>query len=186
MVNIFGLKIDIIWLLILSEFLGGVIFGIAYFIYNKNRFDIYLCEKYLDTYRIKKKIKKKLEDKEFSWGKTNGFKIDFTYAIMDTRNKPVLYYNYLSAEPIKPFKDITNKIDSATFKILMDGKVLSHMGSRKNEKMLVYVIGGLILAIVIIGVYSLYNQQTLTNEIIRLTNRMINITMIKKDGIIIP
>lgn len=176
MIRIFGAYYNEIWLIIAFELLCGVFFAVGYWLYNRYRFTVYLCEPYLNTFKVKKKMKAKMSSEDFKWGNKTFF-IDFKYAISDSKNKPVLYYNYLSASPMQIFKDMSiTSMDSKTFNIATDGKVMQHLASKRLEKWYTYIIIALVLGMVIVVIYAMYNQSQMTNEFAKLTSRMINIT----------
>ena len=185
MIRIFGTYINEIWLIVGLEFFGGISFIIGYLIWNRYRFNVYICERYLDTWKVKKKLKAKMTDIEIKW-KDFGYIIDFTSAFIDSKNKPVLYYNFRGAKPIKLLTGMQIKEDSETFRIAMDGKIMRHMASKRMEKWYTYIILGLVVGMIVIGVYAMYNQQEMSFEIARLTDRMINMTLRNQNVVVVP
>jgi len=185
MINIFGYYFNEIIVFIMLECIACVVGVIGWVIYNKNRFDVYLCEKYLQTYKIKKKMKAKYTDIEIKW-KDKGYSIDFANAIIDVKGKPNLYYNYLDATPIMPLMGLKVRHDSATFKVAMDGNIMKHLSSRKMDKWYTYIILALVIGLVAIGGFALYQQQQSTIELANLANRMLNMTIANSNKIIIP
>jgi hypothetical protein len=172
---IFGLDIPAIYLIVGFEFLGAVAFMIGWFIYNKDKFQALLCEKFLNTYRIKKKIKISLTRTEFKWKNFN-YQIDFKHAIIDDKNKPILYYLYEGALPIKPIEGIETHIDAQTFKVLSDGKVMQHIGDRKMTKTYMYIIVAAVIMIGVVGIVGLVLMNQSNNNIIQLSKQFLNVT----------
>jgi hypothetical protein len=176
MIRILGNYYNEITIMIIMELTGGTLFFIGYWLYNRYRFMVYLCEPYLNTFKVKKKKKVLMSAESFNW-KDKEYFIDFNYAIADNKNKPLLYYNYLNAQPMQLLKDMRIKnMDSKTFKIATDGTVMKHLGSRRMEKWYTYIIIALVIGMILIVLYAMYNQSQMTNEFARLTSRMINIT----------
>jgi len=183
MIRILGNYYNEIWLIIAIEFIGGITFGLTYWLYNRHRFIVYLVEPYLNTFKVKKKLKIHMSNEEFKW-KDKGYFIDFKYAVADMKNKPILYYNYLDSQPMQLLKDMTIEKDAKTYKVAMDGKVMQHLASRRMEKWYTYIIIALVCAMIIVVVYAMYNQNELTNEFARLTSRMINQTI--RNKVVVP
>lgn len=184
MVKIFGMLIPEIWIILILEALFGIGIIVGWLLYIKGRFIAYICESYVGTYKVKKKLRISLSKENFSWG-NNAYSVNLSYAIFDNKNKPVLYYLLNKAEPIQPLTGIKIKEDSKTFKIAMDGKIMQHLANRRVEKMFTYIILGLVFVILVVGVYSLWSMQQSNHEIVRLADRVLNMTR-QSGGIVIP
>lgn len=169
----------------------AVLFLLGYYVYNKNRYTVCLCEYYLDkTYRIKKELKIPLTNETFKWGDYE-YKVNFDYAIIDKKNKPRLFYNYEACEPIQPFMDmeIEKGKSAKIFKVAMDGNIMKHLSNRKMQSVYMYIIMGCVAIVGIVAIYSIYNMSQQNDKMITITRQLMNITrqVIKNDnGVIIP
>lgn len=167
--------IDAIYIVLGVEILGGLGTILGLFLYNKNRFTVNLCEKYLKTFKIVKQMKVKIDATNFKW-KDFLYYIDYSCAIIDKKNKPLLYYLVKGARPIKPFTGMEIKEDSQTFKVYNDGKTMQHLGNRKMDKTFMYIIIALIAVCAIVIVFSLYTSSQNNKNILELSKSVMNIT----------
>lgn len=172
---LFGINIPDIMLILSLEGVIGVLFIASFVIYNRNRFTALLCEKYLNTFKIKKKMKPSLFATEFTW-KSFTYQVDMTKAIVDNRNKPIIYYNYIYAKPITVLTGQTNVEDAQVFKIVNDGKIMTHLGDRKMTRTYMFIILGLIVVVGVVSVASIYFMQQNGKDISILARDMANIT----------
>ncbi len=172
---IFGANIPDIAIILLMEGLGGSAFLVFNFVNNKNKFTALICEKYIDTYRIKKKLKVPLQSTSFKW-KMFAYNVAFDKCIIDDKNKPIIYYLYHGAKPIFPLSGITIKEDAQVFKIVTDGRIMQHLGERKMSRTYMYIILALIIVIGVVGVFSMYSIQQNNKDIFQLTRELMNVT----------
>jgi hypothetical protein len=187
MIDLFGFSVNEIYLILGLELGGGIIFILGWFLYNKDKFTALICEKYLNTYKIKKKMKVSMQQINFKWG-VFSYAVDFNRCIIDNKSKPVIYYLYHGAKPILPLAGLDIKEDSQTFKIVTDGRIMQHLGSRRSDKLFTYIIIGCIVVIGIISAFSIYQSGQQAKEIMVLTRQLMNVTKasLEHGGVIIP
>lgn len=170
-----GVNIPDIMVIMLFEGGGAMAFLVFWMFYNKNKFTVLICESYLETLKIKKKMKVSLAKIEFKWGKF-AYHINFKHALIDNKGKPILYYKYELAEPIIALTGIGTQVDSQVFKIVTDGKIMGHMSDKKMTKTYMYLIFALIVVIGIVSVFSIFMMSQDSKEITSLTREILNIT----------
>lgn len=175
MVYLMGMAIDAIYVILALEFIGAISFILFWYWYNKGKFQALICEKYLETYKIKKKMKVKMSATEFTWNRFT-YIIDFKCAIIDEKGKPIIYYTYEIAQPIKTLIGISTTVDSQTFKILSDGKIMQHLGDRKITKTYMYIIVACVVMLGVLGVVSVYMISKNNADVIALTKEYLNAT----------
>jgi len=166
---------------------GGATFFFTYYylFYIKKRFKCFILAKYKTGWKKVKEQWVKFDVETFKW-RDKEFKVNFEgLEILDKRNKPELYYEYTTAKPIMIFQNSPHKEGSKLFKTYMDEKSIGKLGNRHIDKLYMYIIAGLIIAVVAIGVYSVYTQTQMNKQIIELTKQILNATKTTGGGIIV-
>lgn len=179
-INVFGMMLQDIQLIIILEVLLGSLFLIGWFIYNKNRFKACIVEPYLNSWKIIKEYRISNDVQTFHkkiGGTEREFKKDFTSSIIDKNNKPIIYYNVTNSQPVKPITGITTKVESSAFRVFVKAEQIKHLGEKLGAgNILIWLIVGLIIALVIVSVWAIYNQNMMNQQILELTKQLANAT----------
>jgi len=183
--NVFGLEMSEVALIIGIEIICAFGFMLFMLWHGRNHFEAFLLEPYLNTWKIKKKVWVNLKRGSFKW-KTKAYTVNFSNAIANMTNRPILYYNYLTCKPIKPITGMDGKEDADTFKVMLDGNIMKNFGNRKMMNVYLAVIGGLIICMLIVAVFSIYQQGEMSKEIVFITKQLLNITRESRKVIVVP
>lgn len=184
MIVLFGLEVSEVALIIGIELICAFGFMLFLLWHGRNYFEAFLLEPYLNTWKIKKKVWVNLRRTDFKW-KDKAYIINFSNAIANMTNRPILYYNYLTCKPIKPVIGMGGKEDADTFKVILDGSIMKNFGNRKMMNIYLVVIVGLVICMLIIAVFSIYQQGEMSDEILFITKQLLNMTK-RKEVFTIP
>ena len=151
----------------------GIIEGfkdIISFTILKKRLKIYMVSKYgEELYKLSKTLRIHEKTQLFTY-KNKVYAVDYNRVILDTKNKPTIYYDVNNSIPLG--LNVLREVNSEVVNSFFESEVIKDMYAKKPDKMLYILIFGLIIGLVAIGIYSQYTQGKLNQQIIDLTNRL--------------
>ena len=153
----------------------GMIEGFKDFIsftFLKKRLKIYIVSKYgEELYKLSKTLRIHEKTQLFTY-KNKVYAVDYSRVILDTKNKPTIYYDINNSIPLG--LNVLREVNSEVVNSFFESEVIKDMYAKKPDKMLYILIFGLVIGLVAIGIYSQYTQGKLNQQIIDLTNRLAN------------
>lgn len=130
------------------------------------------------TYKVIKVMKKKLHETELRF-KGKIYIIDLTKAVLDKRNRPVLYYDEEEAQP-KSLIDNKIFVESDIVESFVTSKMFKLMfGTGKVDKVYMLMLVICVIGIVVIAIFSIWKIAELNSVIANLKNPPTNSTIIE-------
>lgn len=172
------ISIPAIAYVIVSIVTSVVVFVLIYELYFRKFIRVIILRKIGEMYKQVKQLKPKLITESVDYkGKT--YTINFDKAIMDNRNRPILYYNQDDSEPLTYYDNKIIRQSSVVNGFVHSDMIKDIFSSGSVEKVYIYLVLGMAICLVIVSVFAIWKITELQNTIIQIATKPTNSTVIQ-------